>query len=190
MTNRFFSLSTPDIPKEKFDFFGLSFSEKLIVYFFGIQMMFTSYSVLVASISGLLSGLVCRSNAFNVLDIFQLPDRLLSLVIKFLNIILLSNNAPKESILNGATQSDRRQQYMELYEQNLLNDQLSFLNQTNVPSSSSTPARPSNTINEEELEQNVHQLQEMGFDSEKAKQTLKNTNNDLSRATHLLLEDN
>lgn len=79
---------------------------------------------------------------------------------------------------------------MELYEQNLLNDQLSFLNQTNVPSSSSTPARPSNTINEEELEQNVHQLQEMGFDSEKAKQTLKNTNNDLSRATHLLLEDN
>lgn len=181
-----------DVPKEKFDFFGVSFSEKLIVYVLGCQMLFSSYPVLVACLSGLASGLICRSNAFNVCDVFRLPPRLLTIVIRCLNVLLLSNNAPKESLINGATQSDRRQQYMELYEQNLLSFQTGPGN-ASVPSSSgslSGSAQSSDAINEEELEQNVVQLQEMGFDSEKAKQTLRNTNNDLSRATHLLLEEN
>ena len=184
-----------DIPKEKFDFFGVSVSEKIIVYILGCQMLFSSYAVLVACLSGLASGLICRSNTFNVCDVFRLPVGLLNVVIRCLNVLLLSNNAPRESLINGATQSDRRQQYMEMYEQNVLNGQLNLLasqaSNLSAPSSSgSSNAQSSSTINEEELEQNVHQLQEMGFDSEKAKQTLKNTNNDLSRATHLLLEDN
>lgn len=188
-----------DIPKEKFDFFGIRVSEKIIVYVLGCQMLFSSYAVLVACLSGLIGGLICRSNAFNVCDVFRLPARLTNVVIRCLNVLLLSNNAPRESLINGATQSDRRQQYMEMYEQNLLNGQLNFLaNQTsnpNAPSSSgqsstATAAQSSSAIDEEELAQNVHQLQEMGFDSEKAKQTLKNTNNDLSRATNLLLEEN
>lgn len=184
-----------DIPKEKFDFFGISFSEKLIVYVLGCQMLFTSYPVLVACLSGLASGLICRSNAFNVCDVFRLPPRLLTIVIRCLNVLLLSNNAPKESLINGATQSDRRQQYMELYEQNLLNGQVPFLpgaENASVASSSGSSGvstQSGDSIDEQELEQNVIQLQEMGFDSEKAKQILRSNNNDLSRATNLLLED-
>jgi len=175
-----------DIPKEKFDFFGISFSEKLLIYFFGLQMIFTSFNVLVSCIAGLLSGLVCRSNSFNVCDLFHLPDRFLVLLLKFLNIVLLTNNAPKEaSLINGATQSDRRNQYMEYMEQNLLNSQTNLATTSNATNQSS-----SNLINEEELQQNINQLQEMGFDFERAKQILIETNNDLSRATHLLLEDN
>lgn len=177
-----------DIPKENFDFYGFSFSEKLLVYFFGIHMMFTSYPVLVASLSGLISGLICRSNAFNVCDLFKLPNQFLDSLIDFLNFILLSNNLPKEPILNGATQNDRRQQYIEMYEENLINDQLSFMNQSASSSSSSDVSRQSE-INEQEFEQNINQLKDMGFELEKAKKTLKSTNNNLSRATDLLLED-
>ena len=179
-----------DIPKEKFDFFGLSFSEKLLVYFFGIQMMFTSYSVLIACVCGILSGLICRSNAFNSTSI-QMPKRFLKLMIKLLNAILLSNNVPKESALNGATHQERSRQYIELYEENLLNNQFNFLNRTDqLPSASfASSTQAAATINEAELESNINQLKEMGFELQSIKRTLKNTNNDLSRATHLLLED-
>ena len=158
--------------------------------------MIVSNSNTVCAISGLIAGLICRSNLFYVCDFIKIPKFIASAVSKVFG-RLLGSAAPVEPPFQmGATLEIQRQQQMEIMEQQMLFARFREINQTNdlnvgpirrqndLNANSSAPTPEASTNAE-----HVTTLVEMGFDRQSVVRALQRSNNDMNLATNLLLSE-
>lgn len=166
-----------DIPKiNATSLFGFPVSGKLIDYLIGVHVMTSSPEHCVTALAGIGSGVICRSNLFRVCDWLCLPDSLCRKIGSWVG-PWFESKAPTDKF-DGATLDIQRQQHMDEMEQNLILE-----SQSDLGSSGSIDA------SEQEIEDYVNELVEMGFDQQEAAQALRQAGNDIAQAAAFLLEN-
>jgi hypothetical protein len=163
-----------DIPKTSPTLlFGFAISSKVLYYSIALHVATTSPEYCVTALAGLASGIICRSNLGSICDWLCLPESLSNRTAALFG-SWFESKAPKEKF-NGATIEIQRQQQMDELENNLiLESQNDFGGITN--------------ISEQDIEQHVNELVEMGFDRQAATQALQRSGNDIAQAAALLVE--
>ena len=158
--------------------------------------MISSNSNIVCAISGLITGLICRSNLFYICDFVKIPKFIAYAVSKIFGGLLCSSPPVEPPFQMGATLEIQRQQQMEIMEQQMLFARFRDINQINDLNVAPNPRQndlnvntsapiPQTSTNAE----HVTALVEMGFDRQSVVRALQRSNNDMNLATNLLLSE-
>eukprot|EP00898_Chlorokybus_atmophyticus_P000786 jgi/Chlat1/1708/Chrsp127S01937 len=190
-----------DIPHAaRFSVFGLRLSDKVFIYVAGLQMLLSQgRASIVSGLCGLLAGLTHRSNILGLRH-FEFPSFVNNLVASILRPIIASSPPTVTATRRVAEQNGARRpprvRTIGMQAGQGFTDQLVggsgpelWGNPPGQGSRRATPMNPSAPPAQAvPSEENIEALVAMGFDREVARRALVNGNNDITVATHLLLD--
>ncbi|RWS30354.1 Ubiquitin-associated domain-containing protein 2-like protein [Leptotrombidium deliense] len=189
-----------DIPKVTHTYIlGIPVTGKSLTYVLGLQVLSSSRGSVICSICGLIAGIICRFNVFNVCNYLKIPKSVAK-VSEDLFAWLLASNPPEGDNLNGATLEIQRQQQIELYEQQMMLSRARELRERisnrrsaeNIVEPTAGPSVESpqeDSDNSSVTEEKIQTLVEMGFERQKVIVALIRANNDVNLATTVLLSE-
>ncbi|KAL3847407.1 hypothetical protein ACJMK2_018320 [Sinanodonta woodiana] len=206
-----------DIPRVALSqVWGIPFTGKSIIYILGLQAASTSLESFIVAVCGIVSGILWRFNSLKIQSIFKIPNWFARLCNATLGRILNSRAPSSDFVPMGATLELQRQEQMEQMEQHMIwqslrnNRQINRHNiQIGPPQNlangpgifGTTNNNPYNGLgqrhnidnetntNQESTEEQVQQLVDMGFNQEQVRNALRISNNDISVATNILLQE-
>ncbi|KAG7467099.1 hypothetical protein MATL_G00149720 [Megalops atlanticus] len=190
-------------------------TNKSLVYIVGLQLLTSSPVMWIIALSGLVSGMVYRSNVLRVQSLLFVPKWVAKSCSYFLEPLFVGTEPTHESAVGmGATLDIQRQQRMDLLDQQILLSQFAQMRRNRQqqvglinwnrffpslrhrgrnhnlaqPQQPAQPAHPNPTDNTPVSEEQVALLMEMGFSRLDALEALRASNNDLNMATNFLLQ--
>lgn len=182
-------------------FLGIPVTEKTITYLLGLQIGATSCSTAVASVCGIVAGIIYRSNFLRVQKWLVVPGVLAKLCDKAFG-WLLSSQEPKYRQM-GATIELQRQEQADLWDQQHLQynraqefrqlrgqgyaERLVDDQQENGLAGFFFRRRGQNSTRGEPSPENIRILVDMGFEQSRAVEALRSSSNNLESATTILL---
>lgn len=198
---------------------GVPVTGKTLTYLLGLQMVSSSKNSAISGICGLIAGLVYRYDILKIQSVVTVPAVVACVMNKLFGWMLQSSAPQESVVPLGATVEIQRQQQLEALEQQMLlnharemrnmvaanqhfvND---FNNQANHLYSNHNEYGFSNlrhrTVGEGDRnepsvagpsvkEEHVQRLVEMGFDRQSVLEALRTSNDDVTVATNMLLQD-
>ncbi|XP_060073044.1 ubiquitin-associated domain-containing protein 2-like [Ylistrum balloti] len=204
-----------DIPRVAFGhILGVPVTGKSFQYFLGLQLASGSAESILVAVCGLFCGILWRIDFLKVQTTLKIPKFVASLSCSTLGRILESKAPSGDNTPMGATLELQRQEQMEHLEQqmiwqavqqqqqgqninmaqNLVNGPGLFGNQIDLGGlrnrlniGGDNP--PGQAVEEPITEENVQHLVDMGFGADRVREALQASNNNVSAATHILLQD-
>lgn len=193
---------------------GVPVTGKSFQYFLGLQLASGSAESVIVAVCGLFCGILWRNNFLKIQTALTIPKFVASISNSVLGRLLDSKVPPGDSTPMGATLELQRQEQMEHLEQqmiwqavqqqqqqpgqnlnmaqNLVNGPGLFGNQIDIGGlrnrlniGGDNPAVQAQPITEE----NVQHLVDMGFGADRVREALQASNNNVSAATNILLQD-
>ncbi|KAG1653060.1 Ubiquitin-associated domain-containing protein 2 [Nymphon striatum] len=195
-----------DVPRVTHHYvFGIPITGKSFVYLMTLNVLSGSTASLMSGICAVIAGLLHRSNFLKIQEIVVIPKFLSNLTAKTLGRILFSSSPRNNSTMMGATLELQRQQLLDLMEQSAVTQQMHETNNlyqqgqgysvtpmgsiTQQANNSFSWLRRRTNVSEEAPEQMVRTLVEMGFDRQSVLAALRSSNNNLTIATSILLNE-
>ncbi|XP_021376721.1 ubiquitin-associated domain-containing protein 2-like [Mizuhopecten yessoensis] len=194
---------------------GVPVTGKSFQYFLGLQLASGSVESVIVAVCGLFCGYLWRNNFMKVPTILTIPKFVASISYRVVGWALDSQVPPGDTIPMGATLELQRQEQMEQLEQqmiwqtvqqqqqqggnvnmaeNLVNGPGLFGNQIDLGGLRNRlnlggldpPGQPAE---EPVTEENVQHLVDMGFGADRVREALQQSNNNVSAATNILLQE-
>ncbi|XP_033730677.1 ubiquitin-associated domain-containing protein 2-like [Pecten maximus] len=191
---------------------GVPVTGKSFQYFLGLQLASGSAESVIVAVCGLFCGILWRNNFLKLQTALTIPKFVASVSHSILGRILESKVPPGDTTPMGATLELQRQEQMENLEQqmiwqavqqqqqgqnpnvaqNLVNGPGLFGNQIDIGGlrnrlniGGDNPPGQAEPISEE----NVQHLLDMGFGADRVREALQASNNNVSAATNILLQE-
>ncbi|KAK3589938.1 hypothetical protein CHS0354_034958 [Potamilus streckersoni] len=208
-----------DIPRVPLSqVWGIPFTGKSVIYILGLQAASTSPESFIVAVCGIVSGILWRLNFLKIQSFFKIPNCFARLCDATLGRILNSRAPLSDFVPMGATLELQRQEQMEQMDQQMIWQSLRYNQQINRHNIQIGPPQAQNlangpgifgttnnnpyeglrqrhnidnetNTNQELTEEQVQQLVDMGFNQEQVRDALRMSNNDISVATNILLQE-
>lgn len=172
---------------------GITMSNKIMTYLFGMQVILGSMPNFIMGTSALVAGVLVKANALWVQNVLAVPKWLAKSTQKLFGWVI--DSSPPEQGAIGATLEIQRSQQIEALEQYQIQQQ-ARMNARRLPNQLFRQRGPHQQQQQQQpaaapepTEANITLLVDMGFPRQQAIGALREAHNDLSTATAILLRN-